>query len=136
MLEEEINVFMSFFEADVVVFRFVEKDTCYKKQYSYVYTPQKTMFIFNVGIINFPKYQHAVWLKDSEKMTGNKCHYQVFHLKHEYYKHYRDCESNIKDKQLKALTDDKIINPYFIQNLVVKYLYCTYQLKLFIPTQY
>jgi hypothetical protein len=60
----------------------------------------------------------------------------VFHLKHEYSKHYRECDCKVKDKQLKVLIDDKIINPYFTQNPVVKYLYCTDQLDLFRPTEY
>jgi hypothetical protein len=140
MLVEEIDRFMSFFETGVNVFQFVEKYTCYKKQYSYVCKPQKAMFILNISIINFPKYQHAVWLKDSEKASEcfvhNKCQYRVFHLKHAYSKHYRECDGKVKDKQLKVLTDDKIINPYFTQNPVVKYLYCTDQLDLFRPTQY
>jgi hypothetical protein len=60
MQVEEIDRFMSFFETDVNVFRFVEKDSFYKKQYSYVCTPQKAMFVLNVGITTFPRYQHAV----------------------------------------------------------------------------
>jgi hypothetical protein len=113
MLVEEIDRFMSYFETDVNVFQFVEKDTCYKKQHSYICKPHKAMFVFNVGIINFPKYQHTVWLKDSEKASEcfvrNKCQYRVFHLKHAYSKHYRECDGKVKDKQLKVLTDDKII---------------------------
>jgi hypothetical protein len=85
--------------------------------------------VLNVGIINFPKYQHAVWLKDSEKASEcfvcSKCQYHVYHLKHAYNKHYKECDGKVKDKQLQVLHDDKIINPYFMQNPVVKYLYCT-----------
>jgi hypothetical protein len=85
MLVEEIDRFMSFFETDVNVFRFVEKDTCYKKQYSYVCKLHKAMFVLNVGIINFPNYQHAVWLKDSEKASEcfvcNKCQVQSVSFK-------------------------------------------------------
>jgi hypothetical protein len=55
----------------------------------------------------------------------------VFHLKDVYNNNYRECDRKVKDKQLKVLTDDKIINPYFTQNHVVKYLYCTDQLELF-----
>jgi hypothetical protein len=58
----------------------------------------------------------------------------VYHLKHAYNKHYREYDG--KDKQLQVLHDDKIINPYFVQNPVVKYLYCTNQIELFRPTEY
>jgi glycine betaine/choline ABC-type transport system substrate-binding protein len=64
----------------------------------------------------------------------NKCQYRVFHLKHTYSKHYREYDGQVEDKQLKVLTDDKIINPNFTENPVVKYLYCTDQLELFNPT--
>jgi hypothetical protein len=37
MMVEEIDKFMSFFETDVNVFRYVEKDVSYEKQYSYIY---------------------------------------------------------------------------------------------------
>jgi glycine betaine/choline ABC-type transport system substrate-binding protein len=50
-------------------------------------------------------------------------------------KHYLESDGKVKDKKLKVLTDDKIINPYFTQNPVVKYLYCTDQLDLFRPIQ-
>jgi hypothetical protein len=60
----------------------------------------------------------------------------VYHLKHAYNKHYKDCDGKVKDKQLQLLHDDKIINPYFTQNPVVKYLYCTDQIELFRPTEY
>jgi hypothetical protein len=53
-----------------------------------------------------------------------------------YNKHYLECDGKVKDKQLQVLHDDKIINPYFIQNLKVMYLYCTDQLELFRPIQY
>jgi hypothetical protein len=124
MLVEEINRFMSYFEMEVNVFRYVEKDESYEKQHSYIYAPRKAMFVLNVGIINFPNYQHAVWLKDSEKALEcyvcSECQYRVYHLKHTYNKHYKECDGKVKSKQLQVLHDDKIINPYFIQNLVVK----------------
>jgi hypothetical protein len=135
---EEIDRFMSFFETDVNVFRYVDKDMSYKRQYSFVSSPQKAMFVLNVGIINFPMYQHSVWLKDlenvSESFVCNKCQSRMFHLKHAYTKHYLECGGKVKDKQLQELHDDRIINLYFIQNLVVKNLYCTDQLDLFRPT--
>jgi glycine betaine/choline ABC-type transport system substrate-binding protein len=59
----------------------------------------------------------------------------VFHLKHAYNKHYKECDGKFKDKQLQVLHDDKIINPYFTQNPVVKYFYYTDQFELFRPTQ-
>jgi hypothetical protein len=140
MLVEEIDRFMAFFETVVNVFCYVDKDLSYEKQYSYVCMPQKAMFVLNVGIIIFPKHQHAVWLKDSEKVSEsyvcNKCQYHVFHLKHAYNKHYLECDDKVKDKQLQVLHDDKIINPYFIQNTIVKYLYCMNQIDLFRPTEY
>jgi hypothetical protein len=134
------NKFMTFFETDVNVFWYVDKDICYEKQYSHICIPRKAIFVLNVGIINFPKYQHVVWLKDSEKASEcfvcNKCQYREIDLKHVYSKHYLECDGKDKDKQLKVLTDDKIINPYFTQNPVVKYLHCTDQLELFRPTEY
>jgi hypothetical protein len=60
----------------------------------------------------------------------------VYHLKHSYNKHYKECDGKVKDKQLQVLHDEKIINPYFMQNLVVKYLYCTDQIHLFRPAEY
>jgi hypothetical protein len=118
----------------------VDKETCYEKEYSYICIQRKAMFVLNVGIINFPKYQHTVWLKDSEKASEcflcNKLQYRLFHLKHVYNKYYLECDSKVKDKQLQVLRDNKIINPYFIQNPVVKYLHCRDQLELFKPTQY
>jgi hypothetical protein len=103
MLVEEINRFMSFFETDVNVFRYVGKDMSYEKQHSYICTPQKAMFVLNVGIINFPKYQHAVWLKDLEKASEcfvcNKCQYHVYHLKHTYNKHYKECDGKVNNNK-------------------------------------
>jgi hypothetical protein len=140
VMVEEIDRFMSFFETNVNVFRYVEKDESYEKQYSYICAQRKAMFVLNVGIINFPKYQHAVWLKDSEKASEcfvcSKCQYHVYRLKHVYNKHYKGCDGKVKDKQLQVLQNDKIINPYFIQNPVVKFLYCTDQIELFRPTEY
>jgi hypothetical protein len=82
------------------------------------------MFVLNVNIIDFPKYPNTVWVKDLEKesecLVCNKCQYRVFHLEHEYNKYFRECDGKIMDKQLQVLTDDKIINPYFTQNSVVK----------------
>jgi hypothetical protein len=46
MLVEEINRLMNFFETDVNVFRYVEKERCYKKQYSYVCL-EKEIFVLN-----------------------------------------------------------------------------------------
>jgi hypothetical protein len=97
---DENAVFINFFETDVNVFGYVEKQTCNKKQHSYMCS-QKAMFVLKLGIIDFPKYQHAVWLKDLEKASEcfvcNKCHYRVFHLNQAYNKHYRGCDSKIKD---------------------------------------
>jgi hypothetical protein len=89
--------------------------------------------------MQFPKFQHAVCLKDSEKVSEcfacNKC-YWVFQLKYEYNNYYREYDGKIKEKQQQVLRDEKIINPYFIQNPVAKYLYCTDQLELFRQIQY
>jgi hypothetical protein len=113
-LVQEIDRFMTFFETDVNVFKYVDKERCYEKQYSYICTPRKAMFVLNVSIINFPKYQHALWLKDSEKTSEcwvcSKCQYRVIDLNHEYNKHYRDCDGKFKDNQLQVLHNDKITN--------------------------
>jgi hypothetical protein len=60
------------------------------------------MFVLNVGINEFSKYQHGVWLKNLEKASEsflcNKYQYQVFHLKHAYKKHYWECVGKVKEK--------------------------------------
>jgi hypothetical protein len=60
---------MTFFETDVHVFLYLDEDKYFKKQYSYECAPQKAIFVLNIGIVNFPKYQHAMWLKDSENVS-------------------------------------------------------------------
>jgi hypothetical protein len=55
ILVEEIDRFISLFEIDVNVFKNVEKEKCYKKQYSNVCS-EKVIFVLNVGIVDFPKY--------------------------------------------------------------------------------
>jgi hypothetical protein len=65
---DEFAGFMTFFDVGVNMYRYVEKESCYKKQYLYVCTPQKIMFVLNVGIIDFPKYQHDMWLKNSKNI--------------------------------------------------------------------
>jgi hypothetical protein len=107
---------MIFFQTHVNVFRHVEKNTYYKKQYSYVCS-EKTIFVLNANIIDFPKYKHEEWLNNSEKKSEcfvcNKCQYRVFHLKYGHNKHYREIDRKIKDKQVLLLHDERIINPYF-----------------------
>jgi hypothetical protein len=55
MLVEEIDRFMKIFQTDVNVFRNVEKEVCYRKQCSYIYS-EKAMFVLNVGTLDFLKY--------------------------------------------------------------------------------
>jgi hypothetical protein len=41
---EEVGRFMKFFKTDINVFSYVEGDTCYKKQHSFVYL-ERAMFV-------------------------------------------------------------------------------------------
>jgi hypothetical protein len=59
----EIEDFMKFFQTDVNVFRFHNNKKCYSKRHSYVCS-NKAIFPLNVGLLDLPKYQHAVWLEN------------------------------------------------------------------------
>jgi hypothetical protein len=63
VLATEIEDFMKFFQTDVNVFTYYDKENCYSKRHSYVCS-NKAIFSLNVGLLDLPKYQHDVWLEN------------------------------------------------------------------------
>jgi hypothetical protein len=84
VLATEIERFISFFQTDVNVFKFNDKQKCYSKQHSYIYSsPTKALYTLNVGLVDFPQYQHAIWLENVDEACNCfaccKCQMRVFH---------------------------------------------------------
>jgi hypothetical protein len=97
VLATEKERFTSFFQTDVNVFKFKDKQNCYSKQHSYVCSSQnRPLYTLNVGLIDFPQYQHAVWLDKVEKACScfacNKWQMRVFHNYNTYNAHERHCK--------------------------------------------
>jgi hypothetical protein len=87
---------MKFFQTDVNVFTYHDKQNCYSKRYSYIYST-KAIFSLNVGLLDLPKYQHAVWLENFDSACNcfacSKCQMRV--------------------KQSTVSLTEYIIDPYF-----------------------
>jgi hypothetical protein len=112
----EIENFMKFFQTDVNVFTYHDKQNCYSKQHSYVCS-NKAIFSLKVGLLYLPKYQHAVWLENVDSVCNCfaclKCQMRVFHNPNAFQCHTRSCGRKIKDKQLTLSRTEDVIDPYF-----------------------
>jgi hypothetical protein len=89
ILATEIEKFMSFFQTDVNVFTFHDIENCYYKQHSYICSsPNKALYTLNIGLLDFPKYKHSIWLENVDKACNcfacHKCQMRVFHNFHSY----------------------------------------------------
>jgi hypothetical protein len=130
---------MKFFQINVNVFTYHDKENCYSKQHSYVCST-KAIFSLNVGLLDLTKYQHAFWLENVDSACNcfacSKCQMSVFHNPNEFKRHTRSCGGKIKDKELTVSRTEDIIDPYFTGDPNVKYLTCTDQMDKFKPTEY
>jgi hypothetical protein len=126
VLATEIERFTSFFQTDVNVFTFHDKENCYSKQHSYICSsPTKALYTLNVGLLDFPTYQHAIWFENIEKACNcfacHKCQMRVFHSYTAYTAHERHCTGIAKSKQLIASCKDDNIDPYFKRKVLNLY---------------
>jgi hypothetical protein len=130
---------MKFFQTDVNVFTYHEKQNCHSKQHSYVCS-NKAIFSLKVGLLDLTKYQHAVWLENVDSACNcfacSKCQMRVFHNPNAFQRHIRSCGGKVRDKQLTVSRTEDIIDPYFTGDPNVKYLTCTDQMDKFKPTEY
>jgi hypothetical protein len=89
----EIYHFVEFFEVTLNIFIYSKKNNYYEKFCTYFH--DKPKFYLNVGLLNFPTYQHAVWLKNVEKAvdcyTCPKCQVSIFYNYGGYNAHIQDC---------------------------------------------
>jgi hypothetical protein len=121
----EIEKFMWFFQTDVNVFTFHDKDNCYFKQHSYICSsPTKALYTLNVGLLDFPICKHAIWFENLDKTCNcfacHKCQMRVFHNYNAYTSHEKHCTAMTKDKQLVVSHKDDVIDPYFTGDPHVK----------------
>jgi hypothetical protein len=127
VLATEIEEIMKFFQTDVNVFTYHDKESCYSKRHSYVCS-NKAIFSLNVGLLDLPRYQHAVWLENVDNVCNcfacSKCQMRVFHNPNAFQRHIHSCGGKVKDKQLTVSRTEDIIDPYFAGDANVKYLTC------------
>jgi hypothetical protein len=67
----EVKDFMKFFQTDVNVYAFHEKENSYSKQHSYVCSTE-AVFSLNVGLLDLPKYHHTHWLENVDSANAVK----------------------------------------------------------------
>jgi hypothetical protein len=113
VLATEIEKFMKFFQTDVNVFTYHDKENCYSKRHSYMCS-SKAIFSLNVGLLDLPRYQHADRLENVESTCNcfaySKCQMRFFHNPNTFQRHTRSCEGKVKDKHLTTSRTENIID--------------------------